>query len=194
MKIVENENYIIDVYECELPVKNFVEKYVKPDVFIEFCKECSSYGKIWSCPPYNFDVKDYWLAHEMVRFIAYKIQYKKPEEVTSYEYLAQAKGILQDYLKKLESEVPGSALLSAGSCTLCAPDTPGADFRVGCPDDWCQRLLGKPCIRPNDIRYSVESLGGDVVATLKDLLDLEIKWSDGDKLPEYHILLGGLLV
>ena len=44
------------------------------------------------------------------------------------------------------------------------------------------------------MRYSIESIGGDVTAPLKDLFGLEIKWAEGNLMPEYHILLGGLLM
>ena len=52
---------------------------------------------------------------------------------------------------------------------------------------------GKPCVHPDEMRYSIESLGGDVVKTAAELLGTEIKWAASGELPEYFLLVGGLL-
>lgn len=195
MKVkLSEKNYVVDSYERDIPVKEYVEKYVKPDVFIQLCKQCPNYGNVWSCPPYDFDVMDYWLKYENLKLTAYKITYRRPEEIKSYDDLAEVKEIMQNNLKEMEKEYPGSVLLSAGSCSLCAGESAGADLNKNRRDDWCARAMGKPCVRPAEMRHSVESIGGDVVSTLKDLFGLEILWAEGDKVPDYHILLGGLLM
>ena len=43
------------------------------------------------------------------------------------------------------------------------------------------------------MRYSIESLGGDVGKTTKDLLGLELKWMTEGRMPEHFILVNGLL-
>ena len=44
------------VYDTEVIVKSvsvadMVARYCKPEVFIESCKACPDYGRVWSCPP-----------------------------------------------------------------------------------------------------------------------------------------------
>ena len=46
---------------------------------------------------------------------------------------------------------------------------------------------------PELIRYSVESLGGDVVKLLRDAFHVDILWAQNGRLPEYFMLVGGLL-
>ncbi len=82
------------------------------------------------------------------------------------------------YLRKLEEETGGTAL-NAGSCILCP--------------EGCTRPEGKPCRFPDKRRYSLESLGADITATIGDLLGIELKWDREGKLPEYYTLVAGLL-
>lgn len=186
-------SYKLETFEKDMPVCYFIEKYVRPEEFIEYCKVCGNYGKVWSCPPYDFDVMDYWQGYETIKCVAYKIEYEEQREISDYSEIAEVKEMMQKRLHSLENEYPGSVLLSAGSCSLCA-EYAGADFVKGRRADWCTRIKGEPCARPDCMRYSIESIGGDVVAPLKDLFGLEIKWAEENMMPEYHILLGGLLM
>ena len=50
----------IENFQAEIPVEEYMKECVDVATFLEFCKECSNYGKLWCCPPYTFDVeKDY---------------------------------------------------------------------------------------------------------------------------------------
>ena len=51
----------------------------------------------------------------------------------------------------------------------------------------------RPCRRPELMRYSIESLGGDVCATAQNLLATPIKWASEGRVPEYFVLVCGLL-
>ena len=51
----------IENFQAEVPMEEYVKECVDVATFLEFCKECSNYGKLWCCPPYTFDVEnDYW--------------------------------------------------------------------------------------------------------------------------------------
>ena len=50
-------SYKLETFEKDMPVCDFIEKYVRPEEFIEYCKACGNYGNVWSCPPYDFDLK-----------------------------------------------------------------------------------------------------------------------------------------
>lgn len=186
-------SYKLETFERDIPVREFIEKYVRPEEFIEYCRACGNYGKVWSCPPYDFDVMDYWHEYETIKCVAYKIVYAEQKEISCYSEIAEVKEMMQKHLFSLEKEYHGSVLLSAGSCSLCA-ESAGADFVKGREADWCTRVKDEPCARPECMRYSIESIGGDVVTPLKDLFGLEIKWAEDGMMPEYHILLGGLLM
>ena len=82
-------------------------------------------------------------------------------------------------MQELEEEHPGSRALSAGSCILCQR---------------CRRKDGKPCCRPEQMRYSIESLGGNVGKTTSELLHVELEWMEENRLPRYFTLINGLLL
>ena len=71
-----------------------------------------------------------------------------------------------------------SVALFLGRCSLCMK---------------CTREFGMPCKMPFKLRYSIESLGGDVDRTINDLFGFEILYASDNKLPEYLIFVGGLL-
>ena len=79
-----------------------------------------------------------------------------------------------------EEEVPGSQSLSAGSCRICGFDN-------------CARKNGEPCRFPDQLRYSIESLGGNVGLTCTKLLGVPLQWMEESKVPDYFVLVGGLL-
>ena len=48
--------YTLDYYHASVPVSEYLDKYVDVPAFLEACKACPNYGRIWSCPPYDFQV------------------------------------------------------------------------------------------------------------------------------------------
>ena len=57
----------------------------------------------------------------------------------------------------------------------------------------CTKTIGMPCKMPFKLRYSIESLGGDVDRTIEDTFGYKIIYAKDGKLPEYMIFVGGLL-
>ena len=94
------------------------------------------------------------------------------------ELVDPVKTALMNELYDMERAEPGSLALSAGGCDLC---------------EECARGKGHPCFKPELMRCSVESLGGNVIKCITELLGEEVLWADNGKLPEHFILLGGLL-
>ena len=82
-------------------------------------------------------------------------------------------------LFRLEEKYPGSVSLSAGSCSLC--------------HDNCTRPDGLPCRYPDKLRYSIESLGGNVGLTLSQCMGIDLEWMEEGRLPHYFVLVSGLL-
>ena len=78
----------------------------------------------------------------------------------------------------LESDFPGSISLAAQECNLCKK---------------CARLQNRPCVHPDSMRYALESLGMLAVNMVRDCFGFDALWSDGTSVPEYYLLVGGLL-
>ncbi len=164
-------------YIAEMEMESFLKQYVKPEEFIGQCQACPNYGRLWSCPPYDFNVREYWKGFSGIKVIAYKIISGKDGDKIRSD-LSEAKKMLGYELKAEEKKYPGSTSLAAGCCELCRT---------------CSRLKGKPCRLSQDMRFSLESLGGDVARLLKDLFDIELQWITKEHLPDYMVLVGGLL-
>ena len=174
--------YTLERFQKEIAVRDYIRDYVNVEEFLECCRVCPNYNTVWSCPPYDFaPVKDYWEKYESLEVHAYKINF--PEGITydkSEEIMHEVKKKLTAELFALEEENPGSVSLSAGNCLICGKGG-------------CNRSSGQPCRHPDKMRYSIESIGGNVGKTVHDLLKLEIEWVEEGKMPSYYILVGGLL-
>lgn len=162
--------------------------FIDPDRFLAFCRECPNYGRLWSCAPYDFDIKRYWQGFSVFTVIG--IQIIPDPEIRSIIYNPEDAGTIlalmrREEKKQLSEELfdmqdshPGSVLLTAGSCDLCST---------------CTRPSGAPCVHPDRMRYSIESLGGNVEKTARELLGTELLWTRDGVLPAYTMLVGGLL-
>ncbi|HWQ77693.1 MAG TPA: DUF2284 domain-containing protein, partial [Anaerovoracaceae bacterium] len=106
---------------------------------------------------------------------------EKAEKEETGEYIGQVflneKKKLFERLLELEKKYPGGIGMSAGDCHLCGK---------------CTRSAGEACLHPDKMRYSIESLGGNLVKTTEELLGIELKWVEG-KLPEYLTIVTGFL-
>ena len=174
--------YNIEHFEKEIPTCEYVDNYVEISEFLEYCKECRNYKKVWSCPEFDFDVMSYWNGYSTLRVVAKKINFEEgttPEE--GMEIMKEVKDNLSDELWELEEKYPGSISLSGGSCYLCGEGN-------------CSRPEGKPCRYPEKMRYSIEALGGNVGLTVRKLMGIQLEWIEEGKLPSYFVLIGGLLM
>lgn len=172
----------------EGPVSDFVKTCVDVSRFLVCCKECPNYNRRWSCPPYDFSVESVWNQYTAILLYEEKI-FVKPElrersfsqEVInelSRALIAPAKRQMTDTLLTMEKEYPGSMALFAGTCDFC---------------ESCDKEQGIPCRHPELMRYSIEALGGNVTKAVQLYYDDTILWTENGHLPEYFILLGGLL-
>ncbi len=167
----------IEKYRAEADMEDFIASYVRPEEFIRQCEACPNFGRLWSCPPYAFDVLEFWKGFGRIKIAAYKIKSDGDPERLRRD-LAETKKALGEELEAEAAKRPGSASLAAGCCELCPA---------------CSRPEGGPCRHPQKMRYSLESLGADVVKALRDLFGIELQWMKDGKPPEYLVLAGGLL-
>lgn len=181
--------YTTKRYETSIPVDEYLKGYVDVETFLDCCKKCPNYAKTWSCPPYDFNVLDYWKQYKNFDLIAIKIIFdedyagKKFSTEEMYQIANQSlwkvKAQLSEELLEREKEIPGSVSLSAGSCSTCKGN--------------CPRKEGQPCRFPETMRYSIESLGGNVGLTISKLMGIELEWIEEGILPNYFVLVCGLL-
>lgn len=181
--------YTTERYEAVVSVDHYLEKYVDVDTFLKACKSCLNYENVWSCPPYDFNVIDYWKKYSTLELVAIKIVFdeavagkqltKEEQEDITKNSIWEVKEQLARELYEKEKLVRGSISLSAGSCALCKGQ--------------CTRLEGKSCRYPEKMRYSIESLGGNVGTTLSELMEIELEWIQEGRLPSYFVLVSGLL-
>ena len=192
--------YTTERYEAVVSVDHYLEEYVDVDTFLEACKACPNYDKIWSCPPYDFDVPEYWKRYSTLELTAIKIIFdesiagkqltKEEQQDITKNTILEVKEALSRELYEREKQVPGSISLSAGSCSLCK----GSCTRGACKDPQCGSSSTLPCRYPDKMRYSIESLGGNVGLTTGRLMEIELEWIEEGKLPSYFVLVCGLLI
>lgn len=172
-------NYTLERFETETDIESYINDYVDIDGFLECCKSCPNYGKIWSCPPYDFDPMDIWRAYDRILIVGYRLTFGEDRtEDGMTKVLWEIKQKLAEELYAEEEKFPGSQSLSAGNCQIC---------------EGCAKPEGKPCRFPDKMRYSIESIGGNVGKTISRLCGIEIEWIEDGKLPEHFVLVGGLL-
>lgn len=168
-------------FEKEISVEDYLEGYVAEEEFLEYCKACPNYEKIWACPSYDFDVMAYWKNYSRLTVYARKI-YFDPDttEAESMRIMEEVKDDMSRELFEKEAEIPGSVSLCAGSCSICGKGN-------------CTRPEGKACRYPERMRYSLESLGANVGMTCRKLMGIQLEWMEEGKVPPYFVLAAGLL-
>lgn len=174
----------------DISVEDYVNKYVNVSEFLEYCKACPNYGNLWSCPPFNFDPTYYWNQFKSlsIRGIIIKIDPSQREKTYTEEEISQIidsiltreKEAQSSSLRKEEEFYDGAISLCAGSCSICSASD-------------CTRKINKECCHKNEMRYSIEALGGNVGLTASKLLGVDLDWIEEGKLPEKFVLVGGIL-
>lgn len=149
--------YHTEIYIKPSTIEELKNNFLDIEKFEGFCKQCRNYGKLWSCPPYNFSIEKYVDRYKYVYIIGVKIVFDEDtlssintkEKISNYttETLHFMKNKIMNEMLKLEKLYPNSTSLSAGGCNLC---------------ENCSKLKNVQCVHPDLMRYSLESLGFDV--------------------------------
>lgn len=178
--------YTKEKFTTDIPVKEYIRDYVNIPEFAAKCRECPNYASSWSCPPFDFNPLDYWKQYSDFHIEAVCIYFSKEDYEKSYpeeeltkiisQIMQKEKSTLTAELYSMESA--DAISLSAGSCNECT---------------YCTRADDKPCIHPEKLRYSIESLGGNVGLTCSKLFHKTLDWCEAGKLPEKLMLICGLL-
>ena len=182
--------YKVEDLWAEVPLSELRMTAVDVAKFLDCCKACPNYNKVWSCPPYSFDPQSIWNSYKTLTLCCRKVVFSDearavayPQEelgVISKQLMQREQDALLEKMMELEKLHRGSMALAAGSCSACTPLE-------------CARISGQRCRFPEKIRYSIESLGGDVGKIVEEQFGLSMLWAEGGHLPEYFLLVGGLL-
>lgn len=128
--------YTTERHEAIVSVDHYLEKYVDVETFLEACKACPNYEKIWSCPTYDFDVIEYWKKYKILELTAIKIIFdetvagkqltKEEQEEITKNSIWEVKAQLAEELYEREKAVPFSgedALFDRITRRQCGNDT-----------------------------------------------------------------------
>lgn len=179
--------YTISRKEVSLAADEFISRYRDVERIRAFCEQCPSFGKVWSCPPFDFDARTVSDGFKTVTLMATTIEFDEQTRAacktaehalaTSREAMEQVWKALLPRLYEMERETLGSRCFSF-RCSLCP--------------EGCSRPEGKPCRHPDKMRYSLESVGFDIVAMTHELLDIDLEWSNDGNLPKHLTLVTAL--
>lgn len=171
---------IIEKYLKDLTMREYIAEYTDFDASGRGCAQCSSYNRVWSCPPFDFSRRGILSSFGRITVDMRRILIGEADRSLTYKQLfAPAKDDLFSELRKLERERPGSMALLAGSCDICGPAA-------------CSRLKGEACRRPDLMRHSIESMGGDTARMAERLFGMKMLWKGEDGYPPYYLLFGAL--
>ncbi|SDP77052.1 Predicted metal-binding protein [Selenomonas ruminantium] len=180
-------DYAVEYRKNSMPMELFQQKYQDREKYLAYCRECPKYNNVWSCPPLQIDADAYLSKYAWVNVVGAKIildhkvieKADTPEKIKTvgWTIVSEVKLMLEEEMRKLESQLPGSVSLSSGGCSLCGE---------------CTRKTGKTCRQVDKMRYSMDAFGFDLSAITKDMLGIEIMWCK-DRLPDYFTLIHGIL-
>lgn len=176
-----SKDYIAEDFTATIPVADYIAHYRDAEKFIAFCRQCRRYNTYWACPPFTFNVDQYLSRYEIALIVGTKITPLHPEKIT--DPIAYGNGLMEterrrtdELLLEMEKTYNGRAFFP-GSCLLCPS---------------CTRTEGTPCLYPEKVRPSLEACGFDIGKTTTELLNIELKWGENGKMPEYITLVSAV--
>ena len=174
--------YSTEEFTTTIAIGDYIRKFRDAETIEGYCRNCENYGKSWGCPPFDFDVEERLRQYENLLLIATKIT---PKEhglpiCVAQELILPERKRLDKRLLELEQQYNGLACSYVGKCYYCAENS-------------CSRLCGEHCRHPQLVRPSLEAYGFDVTRTLHELFGIELQWGKNGQLPDYLIVVCGLL-
>ncbi len=182
-------NYKVSFKKASVKASEFVKRYRDPERMATMCGECPSFGNSWGCPPHDFNVTSVSDGYATVELMATIIEFDEHVRL-SCGTRAKARDVaecamnevLETLLPKMyekERQVPGSRCFTF-RCRFCP--------------EGCTRPLGQPCRHPEQLRYSLEAVGFDVIAAAQDILGIGLEWSEDGSLPHHITLVTALML
>ena len=180
--------YKVSRKKASVAASEFVKRYRDPERMAAMCGECPSFGKLWGCPPHDFNVASVSDGYATVELMATIIEFDEqtraactsPEQAVEVgrQAMDEVWQSLLPRMYEMERAVPGSRCFTF-RCVLCP--------------EGCTRPEGKPCRHPDKMRHSLESVGFDITAAATDLLGINLDWSGDGSLSKTITLLTALM-
>lgn len=162
----------------EIPVSEYMDQYRDAERFMQFCRECGNYGRLWSCPPFSFDVEALLGKWRKALLVAVKFEIPGGTPSSGVMALLQERRIaLEARLLAMEQEFGGLAFGFSGMCYRCAR---------------CGRADGRKCVHPAEVRPALEAYGFDVCRTMEELFSDPLSWERDGHRPRSLTLVGAL--
>ena len=180
--------YCISSKEITINAHEFIRRYRDVERFQEYCKQCPGYGKSWNCPPFDFDPAQVSEGFDTVTVTGTTIEFD--EETRAACKTSQQSSLVG---KKAMSEVWKSLLPQLYEQERLEPGSRCFTFRCVLCEQGCTRPQGKPCRHPAMMRHSLESVGFDIEAMVRELLGIELEWSRDGSLPKRLTLVTALM-
>lgn len=181
-------NYTVTNKEVSVGADEFINRYRDVERIEAFCRQCPSYGKMWCCPPYDFDPRTVSDGFSTVKLMATMIEFDEATQgtcrtavessATGREAMGEVWKIVLPRLYEMERETPGSRCFTF-RCSLCP--------------EGCTRPECKPCRHPELMRHSLEAVGFDVTAMARELLGIDLEWSTDGSLPKQLSIITALI-
>lgn len=172
---------LIKIKTQYIPSAKLLE-YEDKEKFALFCRDCPDYEKSWSCPPYSPPYSRYAQKHAHGLLVLFFSPLDQFQDIDENQRMRESNTFLRLSLEKsvrrLEKAHQGR-MLSSGICRLCQNCT-------------CKDRSGS-CRRPQEMRYSMESLGLNVAKISELFLDHPLLWKTDGSLPVYCSALACLL-
>lgn len=170
----------VERFETYIPVSELLEQYFDFGLTHNKCSQCSGYKKTWSCPEFDFEPADFWKGFSEFHLIVDRVSCASAATVEEAQsWLFDEKKRFDAEMRQLEKQTPGSYGLAAQECVACKK---------------CARLSGLPCVHPEIMRYGLEAIGILAVRLIEDKFGFSAQWSDGVSIPDYYLLIGGVIL
>ena len=179
--------YTLSNCEATMAASEFVGRYRDVERIRQYCLECPGYGTSWGCPPFDFDPCSLTDGFDSVTVMATTIEFAQETRdacATAEESARVGREAMQQVLQSLLPTLYERERQKAGSRVFT--------FRCALCPEGCTRPEGKPCRHPERLRHSLESVGFDLEAALRDLMGIELEWSADGSLPKHITLLTAL--
>jgi len=181
--------YTVTSKQATIEADEFIRRYRDVERFDAYCRQCPGYGKTWSCPPFDFDPRTRCDGFKTVILMGTTIEFdeqtravcKTAEQssATGHQAMKEVWETLLPQLYQMEREHSGSRCFTF-RCELCP--------------EGCTRPQGKPCRHPEMMRHSLESVGFDIGAMTRELLGIELEWSNDGSLTKHITLVTALMI
>lgn len=178
---MEEFRYRVEETTRMVAAEDYISGYCHKEKFMEACRVCGNYGKLWLCPPFSYDTIAELRQYDRVLLIATKI-FPEDKHIPLKEvhhFMRPERLRVEKRLREMERQTGGRALAFSGSCLYC-------------PEGTCSRLDNRPCRHPELARPSLESYGFDVGKTAEEIFGFPLLWSKDGCIQDHLTLITAL--